>query len=176
MSVADSVSVACGRGDVAEGYDNTNPQAIVALNNVRTTARIAGKFEVYEQTKGAHRVKCAPFTPLLRYRDVVGPGPWRRFWKPVFREPGKMHFQGYGQTSPCLLRSRSSCYTTRNIGDTRGETLPRLLYHHKVLHSQLLPLNLACLRMLFSVPGASSSLSAPAIVTRPGLTGCLNCL
>ena len=80
MSVADSVSVACGRGDVVDGYENANSQAIAALNEVRATARIAGKriawkFEIYEQAKGACRVRCVPFTPLLGYGDVVGPRP-----------------------------------------------------------------------------------------------------
>ncbi len=32
----------------------------------------------------------------------------------------------------------------------------------------------ACFRMLFSVPGANSSLGLPGTVTRPGLIGCLN--
>jgi hypothetical protein len=32
-----------------------------------------------------------------------------------------------------------------------------------------------CLRILFNVPGAKSSLGLPATVTRPGLARCLNC-
>ena len=36
--------------------------------------------------------------------------------------------------------------------------------------------NPACFRILFSVPGAKSSLFRPATVTRPRLIGCLNCL
>src|SRR5688572_8547588 len=31
-------------------------------------------------------------------------------------------------------------------------------------------------RILFSVPGARSSLGCPATVTRPGFVGCLNCM
>ena len=33
-----------------------------------------------------------------------------------------------------------------------------------------------CLKILFNVPGARSSLGFPATVTRPGFEGCLNCL
>lgn len=36
--------------------------------------------------------------------------------------------------------------------------------------------NLACLRMLASVLGGKSLLAWPATVTRPGFSGCLNCL
>jgi hypothetical protein len=32
----------------------------------------------------------------------------------------------------------------------------------------------ACFRMLFRVPGASSSFGLPGTVARPGFTGCLN--
>jgi hypothetical protein len=52
-----------------------------------------------------------------------------------------------------------------------GEASAGLLDYDQVLHG----FNPACLRILFNVPGATSSPGLPATVTSPGLFACLNC-
>jgi len=42
-------------GDIAGEYDDVNAWSVVALDKIRVTARIAGKFEVYEQATGVPR-------------------------------------------------------------------------------------------------------------------------
>ncbi len=42
-------------GDIAGEYDIVNAWSVVALDKIRVTARIAGKFEVYEQAVGVPR-------------------------------------------------------------------------------------------------------------------------
>ena len=57
------------------------------------------------------------------------------------------------------------CDTTRNIWRVCGETGLGLLDDNQVLHG----FKPACLRMLFNVPGATSSPGLPATVTSPWL-------
>jgi hypothetical protein len=42
-------------GDIVGGYDDVNAWSVVALDKAKATARIAGKFEVYEEATGAPR-------------------------------------------------------------------------------------------------------------------------
>jgi hypothetical protein len=60
---------------------------------------------------------------------------------------------------------------TGKVGRVRGEASASLLDYDQVFHG----FNPACLRILFNVPGATSSPGLPATVTRPGLLACLNC-
>ena len=63
------------------------------------------------------------------------------------------------------------CDTTRNVRRVCREAGLRLLDDDQILHG----FNPACLRMLFNVPGATSSPGLPATVTSPRLFVCLNC-
>ena len=69
--------------------------------------------------------------------------------------------------------SVASCDTARQVRRVRGEVLASVLDHDEeaMHHNSLSP---ACFRMLLYVPGAKSSDSRPAIVTRPVFIGCLN--
>src|SRR5437870_10592218 len=49
------------------------------------------------------------------------------------------------------------------------------LFDHDRITHQRCSLKPACFKMLFRVPGATSSDSLPATVTRPGFLGCLYC-
>jgi hypothetical protein len=60
---------------------------------------------------------------------------------------------------------------TRKVRRVCGEASFGLLDDNQILHG----FNPACLRMLFNVPGATSSPGLPATVTSPGLVACLNC-
>ena len=60
---------------------------------------------------------------------------------------------------------------TRQVRRVCGEAGLRLLNDDQILHG----FNPACLRMLFNVPGATSSPGLPATVTSPGFVACLNC-
>jgi hypothetical protein len=60
---------------------------------------------------------------------------------------------------------------TRKVRRICGEAGLGLLDDDQILHG----FNPACLRMLFNVPGATSSPGLPATVTSPGLVACLNC-
>lgn len=42
-------------GDIVGEYDDVNAWSVVALDKIKVTARIAGKFEVYEQATGVPR-------------------------------------------------------------------------------------------------------------------------
>ncbi len=59
---------------------------------------------------------------------------------------------------------------TFQVGRIRGISRRGLFDDHQVFFHGFKP---ACFRMLFKVPGASSSLRLPGIVTSPGLVGCL---
>jgi hypothetical protein len=59
---------------------------------------------------------------------------------------------------------------TRNVRPVCGEAGLGLLDDDEILYG----FNPACLRMLFNVPGATSSPGLPTTLTSPGLVACLN--
>jgi hypothetical protein len=65
----------------------------------------------------------------------------------------------------------AGCDTARQIRNVCGEIAVSFLNYDCISHVYFQP---ACLKMLFWVPGASSSLGFPETVTRPGFDGCLN--
>ena len=70
-----------------------------------------------------------------------------------------------------IVASTAGRNATRKVGRVRGVAGRGLLDDDQILHG----FNPDCLRILFNVPGATSSLRFPATVTRPGLVACLNC-
>ena len=70
-----------------------------------------------------------------------------------------------------FIPSLSCCHATGKIWRECGVSRFCFFNNHKVLAH----FNPACFRMLLSVPEARSSPVLPAIVTRPGLDGCLYC-
>ena len=70
-----------------------------------------------------------------------------------------------------IVASTAGRNATRKVGRVRGVAGRGLLDDDQILHD----FNPDCLRILFNVPGATSSLRFPATVTRPGLVACLNC-
>ena len=98
-------------------------------------------------------------------------GVWIRDWVPILAHPIQMELDCLLHRSLHLVPCAASRHTTRKVRRIRGESCAGLLNYDKIL-AHLSP---ACFRMLFSVPAARSSPGLPAIVTRPGFEGCLNC-
>jgi len=94
----------------------------------------------------------------------------------VLAEALNVEFDCLTDLTLCLFPSYTGRDTTGEIGYVRRKIRPGVLDHHCITHEKVTHfLNPACLRILFSVPGAKSSPSFPATVTRPALPGCLNC-
>src|SRR5713101_3987844 len=72
------------------------------------------------------------------------------------------------------LHGRPSSNASRQVGHIGRVVCLRFFDHDRVAHYRF-SFRPACFKMLCSVPGARSSEGFPAIVTRPGLRGCLNC-
>ncbi len=69
-----------------------------------------------------------------------------------------------------LLFGGSGSDTPIDIRRVSGKPRARFLNHNQILQFLIL----ACLKMLFLVPGAMSSLGFPATVTHPGFSECRN--
>jgi hypothetical protein len=102
---------------------------------------------------------------ILRRRS----GPRNRI--PILAHAPKMHFdcschQGlrFGKVIACG-NAAGKVWSVATVASAR------LLIDHNVFHVS----SPACFRILFSVPGAASFEGCPAMVTRPGFDGCLNC-
>ena len=88
-------------------------------------------------------------------------------------QPIEVKFYGLAN---CLLRG-DKCIASSNasgqIRHVRGVVPASIFYHYRVAHERVSYFfSPDCLRILFNVPGAKSSLGLPATVTRPGLLGC----
>jgi len=87
----------------------------------------------------------------------------------IFAQPVKVKFYGLAN---CLFRARkcvAGSNASRQIWHIRGIVSAGIFDDYRVAHKEV-PyfFNPDCLRILFNVPGAKSSLGLPATVTRPG--------
>ncbi len=92
-----------------------------------------------------------------------------RHFQPLFMQA--LQVEGYG-IPHVLLRffpRGTGGDTAWQIGRKGGEAGLRFLDDNQVSHFRP-----ACLSTLFNVPGARSSFSLPAMVTKPGFSRCLN--
>src|SRR5215468_2415017 len=97
-------------------------------------------------------------------------------WLAVFAEPGKVQLNGLPHLGQDCVLGVCQCDTARQIrAPCAVSAVAGSFYHHRVADHGVLRSSPACLRMLRSVPGGNSALGLPAIVTRPGLRGCLYC-
>jgi hypothetical protein len=82
---------------------------------------------------------------------------------------GKVHLDCLLHPLPGQIECPAGRDAPREVRDIGAISCTSSLVNHCVLHR----FSPACLRMLFSVPGATSSAGCPAIVTLPGLMACL---
>jgi hypothetical protein len=108
--------------------------------------------------------------------DVIDAAGWRRRWSAIFAKSGYMEFDCFAKNRLSFFDCGARGNTTRKIGHITGKIVFRLFNYDRVAHISPHFLSPACLRILFSVPGAKSSLGFPATVTRPSFVACLNCL
>ena len=92
----------------------------------------------------------------------------------IFTHALEMKLDGFTNLSLHFVDGGTGSYATREIRDIGREVRPRIFDNDGIAHDSPHLLKPACLRMLFSVPGASSSLGFPGTVTRPDFVGCLN--
>src|SRR5262245_34275984 len=97
---------------------------------------------------------------------------WRRNWKTVRLQPVDMKTDGFADLVLNRLHGRSGGNATREVWYVSRIVAFGLFDHDRVTH-QRCSLRPACFKMLFKVPGATSSDGLPATVTRPGFLGCL---
>src|ERR1022692_3834415 len=99
-----------------------------------------------------------------------------RDWLAVLAEPGKMQLDGLPHFGQDGLFGICQCDTARQIWAPRAiSAVAGSFDHDRVAGHGVLRSSPACLRMLRSVPGGNSAPGLPAIVTRPGFSGCLYC-
>src|SRR5215813_115673 len=97
-------------------------------------------------------------------------------WLAVFAEPCKVQLDGLPHLGQDCVLGVCQGDTSRQIrAPCAVSAVAGSFYHDRVAGHGVLRSSPACLRMLRSVPGVNSALGLPAIVTRPGLSGCLNC-
>src|SRR5215467_15169990 len=97
-------------------------------------------------------------------------------WLAVFAEPCKVELDGPPHLGQDCVLSVCQGDASRQIrAPCAVSAVAGSFYHDRVAGHGVLRSNPACLRMLRSVPGDNSALGLPAIVTRPGLSGCLYC-
>src|SRR5262252_7069831 len=97
-------------------------------------------------------------------------------WLAVFAEPGKVQLNGLPHLGQDCVLGVCQCDTARQIrAPCAVSAVAGSFYHDRVAGHGVLRSSPACLRMLRSVPGGNSAVGLPAIVTRPGLSGCLYC-
>jgi hypothetical protein len=85
-----------------------------------------------------------------------------------------MKLDGFADGLLSVLSSLAGGYAPGKIENIGGEVGSSLLNDYGITHGiHLVGLRPDCLRILFKVRGAKSSLGLPAKVTRPGFTGCL---
>jgi hypothetical protein len=80
-----------------------------------------------------------------------------------------MHFNGFMNERRYFLSSVSGRNAARQVGNVSAEAVWPLFYDDKILHKWPHSFNPACFRMLFKVPGGTSTLGLPATVTVPVL-------
>ena len=99
--------------------------------------------------------------------------------QPILFQPLKMEDDGFRNQLPSFLACLSCCDTAGQVGHVGAVVVRLFLNYDRILKPyHLFPSSLspACLKILFHVFGFNSSRPCPAIVTRPGLVGCLYCL
>src|SRR5881394_1193590 len=100
--------------------------------------------------------------------DVVDAPRRLRNWHAVIAHPFEMELNRLADGLLGRFHARSGRDTAGKIRHVCGKITARVLDHGRVAHEVHLCLRPACLRILFGVPGAKSSLSLPGSVTRPG--------
>ena len=99
-----------------------------------------------------------------------------RDWLAIFAESRKVEFYGLPHLGQDCVLSVCQGDAARQIrAPSAVSTVAGSFYHDCVAGHGVLRSSPACLRMLRSVPGGNSALGLPAIVTRPGLSGCFYC-
>ena len=107
--------------------------------------------------------------------DVVNGAGRRQNWIAIFAHALDMELNGLANLAFNFVDTRTCSDTSGQIRDICREIGPGIFNNDGIAHGSPHLLKPACLRMLFKVPGASSSLGLPGTVTRPDLVGCLNC-
>src|SRR5215510_8679394 len=95
-----------------------------------------------------------------------------RNWQTVRLQPVDMKTNGFADLVLNRLYCRSGGNATRQVWYVSRIVAFGLFNHDRITH-QRWSLKPACFKMLFKVPGATSSDGLPATVTPPGFLGCL---
>src|SRR5262245_60102286 len=99
---------------------------------------------------------------------------WHGNRRSVLSHAFQVKLDGFADRLLCVLGSLTGGHAPRKIENIGGVVAFSLLNDYGVSHGiHLVGLRPDCLRILFKVRGAKSSLGLPAKVTRPGFTGCL---
>jgi len=106
--------------------------------------------------------------------DVIADATGFGYGQTVFAQPVDVKPDSRANLSFDFFNGRAGGHAAWKVWNVCRIVVRRLLDDDCVLHDSH-SLSCACLRMLFSVPGARSSLGFPATVTRPFFVGCLNC-
>src|SRR5262245_3976406 len=93
----------------------------------------------------------------------------------ILPKPLKMKPHGLSDFPLCFFPGFAGCNAARQVWHISRIVGSRHLDYDRVSHHDFVSFSPACFNMLLSVPGAKSSDGLPAMVTRPGLVGCLYC-
>ena len=121
------------------------------------------------------RIREVPLSAGLgRDLDVLHRARWGRDRITIFTHALEMKLDGFTNLSLHFVDGGTGGYATWEVWNVGREIWSRIFDNDGIAHDSPHFLKPACLRMLFSVPGASSSPGFPGTVTRPDFVGCLN--